>query len=161
MCLRFNRYFQGSSFILCDTTKTRQKRGKMLNQMFATLSVFDILGSIAYTFTTLPTPESDYIYGSRGNDSTCVGEFIFLRLFKQLTRLNQNTNIIPTLESAQGFFIQIGTIACFLNVSIAVYYLMSIKYGWNDDRMKGKRLWLFISPIVVGVVFACIGEFNV
>ncbi|KAL3781671.1 LOW QUALITY PROTEIN: hypothetical protein HJC23_007303 [Cyclotella cryptica] len=122
----FNRDFQGSSFILCDTTKTRQKRGKMLNQMLATLSVFDILGSIAYAFTTLPTPESDYIYGSRGNYSTCV---------------------------AQGFFIQIGTIACFLNTSIAVYYLMSIKHGWNDDRMKAKRLWLFVPPIIVGLVY--------
>lgn len=65
---------QGSVFILYDTTKTIPKRRKLLNQMLSTLSVFDVMGSIAYAFTTLPTPESDYIYGSRGNDATCTSE---------------------------------------------------------------------------------------
>ncbi|KAL7467731.1 hypothetical protein ACHAXS_007969 [Conticribra weissflogii] len=123
----------GSLFILYDTTKTIQKRRKLLNQMLSTLSVFDGLGSIAYAFTTLPTPVSDYIYGSRGNDATCT---------------------------AQGFFIQIGTIACFLNVSLSVYYLLSIKHGWKDDKMKTIRLWFFIPPIAIGLVFAFVGEFE-
>ncbi|KAL7447819.1 hypothetical protein ACHAXS_000094 [Conticribra weissflogii] len=49
---------QGSSFIVFDTTKTIQKRDKLLNQLLCTISVFDILGSIAYSLTTLPIPES-------------------------------------------------------------------------------------------------------
>mmetsp|Transcript_29180 Transcript_29180/g.59832 ORF Transcript_29180/g.59832 Transcript_29180/m.59832 type:complete len:127 (-) Transcript_29180:734-1114(-) len=64
----------GSSFIVFDALRTKRKRGKLLNQMLSTLSFFDILGSIAYAFTTLPTPDSDYLYGSKGNKKTCLGE---------------------------------------------------------------------------------------
>ncbi len=65
---------QGSSFILYDTTRTARKRDKLMNQMLSTLSFFDILGSMAYAFTTLPTPQADYLYGSKGNHHTCIGE---------------------------------------------------------------------------------------
>jgi len=71
---------QGSLFILYDTTRTAQKRCKLLNQMLSTLSIFDILGSTAYAFTTLPTPQADYLYGSEGNDKTCIGENVVLLL---------------------------------------------------------------------------------
>ena len=99
----------------------------MSNQLLITLSIFDIFGSIAYAFTSLPMPESDYIYGSRGNQNTCI---------------------------AQGFFIQIGTIACFMNVSLAFYYLLTVKYGWNEDKLKKKRVLFFAPPILVGLAFA-------
>jgi len=120
----------GSFFILYDTIRTPVKRKKLLNQMLATLSFFDIVGSIAYAFTTLPIPEENYLYGSKGNDKTCM---------------------------AQGFFIQIGTIACFMNVSISVYYLLTIDYGWKNERLMSKRPWFVMPPIVVGLVFACVG----
>ncbi len=71
---------QGSSFILYDTTRTAQKRCKLLNQMLSALSVFDILGSTAYAFTTLPTPQADYLFGSEGNHITCIGESFVLSL---------------------------------------------------------------------------------
>ncbi|KAL7478927.1 hypothetical protein ACHAW6_004684 [Cyclotella cf. meneghiniana] len=82
--------------------------------------------------TTLPTPKSDQLYGAKGNDLTCA---------------------------VQGFFIQIGTIACFLNVSLAVYYLLTIKYGWNEGKLKRMRAayFLFVPPIVIGLVYAFVG----
>ena len=90
------------------------------------------MGSTAYALTTLPTPESDELYGAKGNTKSC---------------------------KAQGFFIQIGTIACFLNVSLAFYYLLTIKYGWTEERLKRKHATcvLVIPPIVVGLVFAFAG----
>ena len=101
-------------------------------QLLSALSFFDALGSCAYAMTTLPTPESDQIYGAKGNDQTCA---------------------------VQGFFIQIGTIACFLNVSLAVYYLLTIKYGWNEGKLKRKRAayFLFVPPIIIGLVYAFVG----
>jgi len=96
------------------------------------LSFFDLLGSGAYSLTSLPTPESDHLFGAKGNEQTCT---------------------------AQGFFIQIGTIACFLNVSLALYYLLTIKYGWTEERFKKKYVagFLFAPPIVIGLVFAFVG----
>jgi hypothetical protein len=90
----------------------------------------DILGSIAFSLTTLPIPASSYIYGAKGNDKTC---------------------------SAQAFFIQTGAIASYLNVSLAVYYLLQIKFGWSERRLKDKRWSLFAFPIVIGLSFAFAG----
>jgi hypothetical protein len=101
-------------------------------KLLSALSFFDVLGSCSYALTTLPTQASDELYGAKGNDQTCT---------------------------AQGFFIQIGTIACFLNVSLATYYLLTIKYGWTETKMKRKRAahFLFAPPIVVGLVYAFVG----
>ncbi|KAL7477448.1 hypothetical protein ACHAW6_003255 [Cyclotella cf. meneghiniana] len=90
------------------------------------------MGSCAYALTTLPTPEADEMYGARGNKQSCT---------------------------AQGFFIQIGTIACFLNVSLALYYLLTIKYGWSEGKLKRNHAayFLFIPPIAIGLVYAFVG----
>lgn len=63
-------------FVLYDTSRSRQERRKMFNQIMITLSTFDIIGSIAYGFTTLPIPEDDVIpiYGAEGTEATCTGE---------------------------------------------------------------------------------------
>lgn len=102
----------------------------MNHQMMLVLSIFDLFGSIAYSLTTLPIPKEDYIEGAQGNDATCT---------------------------AQGFFIQLSTIAGFINVSLSVYYLMIIKFRWNDDRLKKFRIWFYVCPIVTGLAFAFAG----
>ena len=125
--------FAGSSFIIYDTSKSREARQKVMNQLLLVLSVFDIIGSCAYAFTTLPIPEDwefGPIYGAHGNEATCV---------------------------AQGFFIQLGTISAFLNVALAIYYLLVIKYGWTETQLLKRRVYLFLPPIVVGLVFAFAG----
>jgi hypothetical protein len=101
-------------------------------QILCATSVFDVMGSFAMSFTTLPTQQEDYIYGSRGNDGTC---------------------------KAQGFFIQMGTIACLMGVSLALYYNFTIKQGWNEARMKRNHIlqYLLATPIAIGLAFACAG----
>ena len=83
-------------------------------------------------FTTLPTPKDDYMYGSQGTDATCT---------------------------AQGFFIQMGTVACLLGVSLALYYNLVIKQGWNENMMKRMHLvyYLLTPPILIGLSFAFAG----
>jgi hypothetical protein len=101
-------------------------------QILCATSVFDVTGSFAMSFTTLPTQQEDYIYGSHGNDSTCT---------------------------AQGFFIQMGTIACLMGVSLALYYSLVIKQGWSEARMKKNHIlhYLLVTPIAIGLAFACAG----
>ena len=96
------------------------------------MSVFDFIGSSAMALTSLPIPEETYINGSKGNDATC---------------------------KAQGFFIQMGTIACLLGVSLAVYYNLTIKRGWSPSEMARRRMvyFLLIPPIIIGFVFAAVG----
>lgn len=125
--------FFGSSFIIYDTSKSQESRGRLLNQLLMGLSVYDIFGSCAYSLTTLPIPKDDPygpIYGARGNDATCT---------------------------AQGFFIQIGTISAYTNVSLAIYYLLVIKFGWSENRVKKRRWLLLLCPLVLGLAFAFAG----
>ncbi len=90
------------------------------------------MGLTAYALTIFSMPESDELYGAKGNTKSC---------------------------KAQAFFIQIGTIACFLNVSLSLYYLLSIKYGWAEEKLKRRHdtCVLVIPPIVIGLVFAFAG----
>ena len=125
--------FLGSSFIIYDSAKSSEQRRKVMHQLLIGLSCFDIFGSIAYAFTTLPISEAYIfgpIYGAHGNDATC---------------------------KAQGFFIQMGTISAYMNVSLAFYYLLVIKYGWNEDRLLKIRWALFLFPMLVGFAFAFAG----
>ena len=96
------------------------------------MSVFDFLGSFAMAFTTLPTPKEDYLYGSRGTEATCT---------------------------VQGFFIQMGTVACLLGTSLSLYYSLAIMHGWSEEKMERMHLiyYLLIPPILIGLVFACAG----
>ena len=95
-----------------------------------TLSIFDLLGSLAIAFTTLPLPTKDYMYGSKGNNATCT---------------------------AQGFFIQLGTTSSFVSVSLALYYLLRIKYSWSERKIQKEKIWLLACPIVIGLVMAFAG----
>jgi hypothetical protein len=54
---------------------------------------------------------------------------------------------------------QLENIACYLGVSLALYYLLTIKYGWSETKLRSKRLVcvMYIPPIVIGVIFAGVG----
>lgn len=82
--------------------------------------------------TTLPTlTTEDYLYGSHGNDATC---------------------------SAQGFFIQVGTVAAYMNISLAFYYYLAITRGMNEERLRSYRLCFFLCPMILGMTFAFAGK---
>mmetsp|Transcript_16015 Transcript_16015/g.34843 ORF Transcript_16015/g.34843 Transcript_16015/m.34843 type:complete len:900 (-) Transcript_16015:27-2726(-) len=122
--------FLGSSFIVYDVSKSKKRREKLQNQLLVGLSIFDLFGSTAYALTTLPIP-ADYgfgpIYGAKGTSATCT---------------------------AQGYFIQLGSTAAYMNTSLAFYYLLVIKYGWSEIRIKRIRWALFLVPILIGLAFA-------
>eukprot|EP00978_Attheya_sp_CCMP212_P004133 scaffold8976_cov60-Attheya_sp.AAC.1 len=122
--------FMGSTIILFNIITLENKQRKTFNQFMILLSLFDMIGSVAYAFTTLPLPAEDYMYGSRGNAATCT---------------------------AQGFFIQLGVIAAYMNVSLSFYYLLILKFGWSESRIEKLRPWLFGVPIAIGLTFAFAG----
>ncbi|KAL9183978.1 hypothetical protein ACHAXT_002064 [Thalassiosira profunda] len=137
----------GSTFIIYDTVKNQKQRKslskKVNKQLLLGLSVFDILGAWGYVFTTLPIPEDHVygpIYGAKGNEATCTAQCL-----------------IVCICAIKGFFIQLGTISAYMNVSLAVYYFLVIKQGWNDSRLTKIRWALFLTPIAVGLAWAFAG----
>lgn len=73
------------------------------SQLVLGISLFDIVGCIAFGLSTIPVPEynaygeTTRIYGALGNDATC---------------------------KAQGFLIQLNFTALFYNISLSTYYLL-------------------------------------
>lgn len=124
----------GSLAIVVDVFRDKVKRKTPYGQLMIAMSVFDFLGSAGYSLTSLPIPSEYSVEGAQGNDATCT---------------------------AQGFFIQMGTIAAFINVSLAVYYFFVIQKGWGDTRIMEIRHWFFLVPVVVGLAFACAGLYNI
>lgn len=49
--------------------------------------------------------------------------------------------------------------ACFLGVSLALYYNLTIKQGWSESKMKRRKAawFLIVPPIVIGFLYAGIG----
>ena len=109
-----------------------QRRQKVIGELIIVLCAFDVIGSLGYAFASYATPKEDYIYGAEGNEASCT---------------------------AQGFFIQIGTISLYTNVSIAFYYLLIIEFSWREHRLKKSWVYymLFAVPILVGGIFAFAG----
>mmetsp|Transcript_5086 Transcript_5086/g.12488 ORF Transcript_5086/g.12488 Transcript_5086/m.12488 type:complete len:925 (+) Transcript_5086:320-3094(+) len=122
----------GSSMMILNVIRDEHKRKRVIGELIIFLCSFDIVGSIAYALTTLPTPTEDLIYDAKGNKATCT---------------------------AQGFFIQFGTISLYMNVSIAFYYLLIIQYSWRESRLRKSWVYpiLFVVPILVGTIFAFAG----
>lgn len=71
------------------------------SQLVLGMSVFDIIGAIAWMFSTAPI-NSDFVYGAVGTEATC---------------------------KIQGFAFQLGFTSIFYNVSLSTYYLLGTSGG--------------------------------
>ena len=49
--------FLSSSAIIVDVVRDKKKRKKLYGQLMLIMSVFDLMGSAAYSLTTLPIPK--------------------------------------------------------------------------------------------------------
>ena len=84
-------------------------------------------------FTAAPIPTDYYYEGAYGNNATCT---------------------------AQGFFIQVGTVAAYTNVSLAFYYFLAIRKGLNEVQLHSYRLCFLLCPIILGLAFAFAGKLS-
>ena len=124
---------QGSLCVFIHALRTKLLRESTFHQLMILLSISDMLGSMAYAFTTLPIPSEYYFEGAHGNEATCI---------------------------AQGFFIQLGTMSAYTNCSLAAYYYLVIKQGASENALRKHRPWLFTCPIAVGLAFAFAGKYR-
>ena len=81
------------------------------DRMMMGLSITDIINSVALGLTTLPMPSDSGRLGAHGTVGTC---------------------------EAQGFFLQFGYAVLFYNVSLMIYFTLTIRYGLSDQVMSTK-----------------------
>lgn len=125
--------FLGSSYILYDILSSRKKRRHVYHHIILSLSLVDIAIDVSTFLSTWPMPsDTPYVYGPVGNTRTCT---------------------------AQGFFLQLAIIAPLYNASLSLYYLLMIRYGWVERRLKKLRWPIQICVLTFGIGAAVAGLF--
>lgn len=96
------------------------------------MSVFDALSSIAWIASTAANDANDIwpVYGERGTAMTC---------------------------KVQGFFVQLAVTSILYNVSLTLYYFLTIVRGWHRTKLKRQSKYLHIIPIGIGFGLAFAG----
>ena len=118
----------GSAYILQDVLRDPNKRTKSIyHRIMLGLSVMDILSSFfAWFIGSWAMPKGSWMW-TAGNIVTC---------------------------DIAGFFSGIGYIGSPLyNCSLATFYLLQLRYGWPERRMKAIEKWMHIVPWSVSLVF--------
>mmetsp|Transcript_1173 Transcript_1173/g.3035 ORF Transcript_1173/g.3035 Transcript_1173/m.3035 type:complete len:548 (-) Transcript_1173:836-2479(-) len=120
----------GSLSIVYDILKRSKKRVTTYHQLILGISLFDIIGSVAYTLIGVMAPYEAGFYLSRGNDATCT---------------------------LQGFMIQLGYTSIFYNVCLSLYFVFVICYSWKESQFKRYIRYVHVVVILVGISFAFVG----
>jgi len=99
----------GSSLLIYLTIKNSLTR--LHNRLIFCMSFIDILSSLAWTFSTIPTPRDLTCTIGYGNLSTCT---------------------------AQGFVLQLGNAVPTYNAMLSIYFLLVIRYGLSEANINKK-----------------------
>jgi hypothetical protein len=121
----------GSVFVIQDVLRNEQKRNHTYHRLMVGLSIADVMYSFfAYVLSTTPMPKGSHIFAV-GSVATCdiVG---FINMMCAFTTI-------------------------LYNCSLSTYYLVQLKYNWNNSRIKALEKRLHIIPWSVGLVIAIVG----
>lgn len=122
----------GSSILIYDIVSNGRFRKKLYHSILLGMSITDALCSFAFFFTTWPIPpEVLPVWGASGTQLTCT---------------------------VQGWFTQFSISAIFYSGFLAFHYLLVIRMGWTERRLRDARLALIIHlcSISVGVLTSSI-----
>lgn len=119
-----------SSLVAYSILRSEKKRARLYHRLVLAISLADLSNSIWFGLSSWPIPvESGLLYAS-GNQMTCT---------------------------VQGFFIQCGISVSLLNSSLAVYYLLILKYEWKEKEIRAYQNLMYVAPFLWAVGTAIIG----
>mmetsp|Transcript_26905 Transcript_26905/g.58834 ORF Transcript_26905/g.58834 Transcript_26905/m.58834 type:complete len:456 (+) Transcript_26905:511-1878(+) len=124
--------FVGSTYIFQDVARSRRRRSKPYNRLILALSTFDIMASVVNIMSTWPIPEgTPGVYAAVGTTATCT---------------------------AQGFFGETGNMTTpMYNGMLCLYYMLIIRSGWSEMKIKRVEPYLHVLPLVVGLTMGIAG----
>ena len=113
-----------SLFIILESIRDhRRSRGSAVQRALVGMSCVDILASSGWFLSTWAVPRGTIAYAV-GNQATC---------------------------NYQGFLLQLAIGAPLYNCSLALYYLLIIKYGWTDEKLDRIERWIHFLVISFSV----------
>jgi len=119
-----------SSLIVYAVLRDKKKRAKSYHRLLCGVSIVDAIVSFFMALSTWPIPKAAWSMWSAGNETTC---------------------------NLQAFFVQFGFASPFYNASLSFFYLLIVRYGWEEERIKRIEPWLHGIPILWGLGSATAG----
>lgn len=113
----------GSLMIISQVCRSKFNRKKPQQRLILGISIIDFNTSIVWIFTNLFMPPESGALFATGNQATC---------------------------DAQGFVVQFSTAGILYMCSLQMQYLLVIKYGWKDRRIRNIEKWFHLVPILFG-----------
>jgi len=98
-----------------------RKRSKVYHRLVLGMSFADISSSVWLAMSTWPIPEDTGIVWAKGTQTTCT---------------------------VQGFFTQFGISSPIYNVSLSLYYLLTIRYGWKEVALRKVEVFFHLLPFL-------------
>lgn len=124
----------GSATIIWTVLRDRKKWAKPYYRLLLAMSTSDLFASVAFGLSTWPIPRgTEDVYAPLGNVGTCT---------------------------AQGFFIQAGIASPMYNFMLSLYFVMQVKYGMTEDRIRKKAEGIMHGVAIAfsfGTSFLCLG----
>ena len=117
----------GSGIMIYDIGRNAEKRSKPKDRIVLSMSICDFLFCFFGPVLGLLMIPSDALPGALGNQITC---------------------------NIQGFiYMSSGGASSSYNVSLAINYLLLVKYGWSDERLKKAEPFLHLYPLLHGMMY--------
>ena len=122
--------FLFSLLVLSTVSRDKKKRDKTYHRLLLGMALADLCSSLCFSLSTWPIPKETGILWAIGNQTSCT---------------------------FQGFFVQFGISSAIYNGSLSFYYLLVVRYGWREDKMKKIEWFLHGIPLLFGLGTAIVG----
>jgi hypothetical protein len=122
----------GSAFVVQHIARNKEKRSQVYHRLLLMMCLMDVGNSIKTFLGTWPVPRgSPGSYGASGTTQTCT---------------------------AQGFFGHGSFLSSALyNGSLAIFYVLTIRYGWSEHQVKKVEKYFHAVPLLIGWCTAIAG----
>ena len=121
----------GATAVISAVLRSKKNRGNMQQRLVCAISAIDLLANLMWVFANFMIPASyDVFPWTHGNEATC---------------------------SAQGFILQFCLSTIIYHSCLSFYYVLIIKYKWNEKRIRKVEKWFHIVPLTLGLGTAIFG----
>ena len=117
----------GLLLILYVLSKPKKTKWSPYNQIILSVSLFDVMSSIAYIMGTSLAPATLGLPGSIGNEATC---------------------------GFQAWLYQLGLTAVYYSVILSMYFLLVVKYDWNERKFVQVSRYVHLCAVGMGLIMA-------
>ena len=121
----------GSSCIVSSVFRSNENKANIQQRIVGGMSIMDTLGALTWLTTNFWLPMSYEFYPATiGNDLSC---------------------------NIHGFLIQVfDTSSVLYNGGLSLYYLLVIRYGWSDTKLRKIEKWFHFVPLAFAIITAIV-----